>query len=713
LLDVTAKTSAAKEVLMTFGEKVGVDYANVRVLRRQDPILRLGLATNPNEREWRTMYGSEDAISTSIKALLDTTFGYGWAIRRKKGKALPARVRLEEFARSAVGAIPRFQDILRMSFMGLFYGWLPMQQIWQSGAFSHKGRSWWGITKIVEHGGEHFAWSVPENGKPSSLVYLGDGYSMPIVYDREGDLPAWMTIQCGSLKDPHGHAILSDLWFLWYRLRRMTEFYEVGARDALQGRPVVQERGGGTGINAPVAPGGDTGKERATKLAQLRTEIEAALVMFRETGVLVLGNNLEFKEFADPAKAAGWEGSLQMWRQATAVAIEGQTLTATVSKEGGSRALGATQKDTKIEKCRAGAEAVMPQVSRHCLHQIIRRNFPGEIDPEDLPDAVCNVTTAIDPDRVKAFIDMGGEVDAAAIAEDWGVPQADPETEGTILRRQEVGSLLPGVGAVTPGGELPGPVPTPQAATEPPPKAAPPTRSGLRTEGAHKFSSTQVDLPPDLAQQVLAIGAAIPDEDLAADGRETAPHVMVKYGIHTTDSARVAKVLGKFGPVTLRLGATELFESEEYDVLMVAVLSADLKALNAALSAGLEVTDTHPTYVPHVTIAYLKPGKGAKYWGNAAVAGAEAMIGSVLFTPKEGEPVSIPLTAAGPRRTAVRSLPSALAALGDHVDAMAGRLEADEASRVAAPWQAYLQVVTEAITEAAGEADSPFLSALR
>ena len=316
-----------------------------------------------------------------------------------------------------------------------------MQQIWTEGSVRHKGKSYRGITQIVEHCGEHFAWTLPENGKPATLVYIGDGYEQPRLLDQPGDRPAFMAIQCGSLKDPYGDAILSRLWFLWYRLRRMTEFYEIGARDALQGRPVFQERGGtGGGVNAPVMSGGDTGVERARKLDQLRAEIAASLVMFRETGVLVIGNNLEFKEFADPSKAAGWEQSLQMWRQACTVAIEGSTLTATVSKEGGSRALGTNHKDTKLEKCSAAAEAVAPQVSRQCLDQLVYLNFPGEIDPEDMSDVVFSVSAAIDPERLKAFVDIfqplskAPVVDPEAIAEEWNIPIAEGVTAASMER---------------------------------------------------------------------------------------------------------------------------------------------------------------------------------------------------------------------------------------------------------------------------------------
>jgi hypothetical protein len=150
------------------------------------------------------------------------------------------------------------------------------------------------------------------------------------------------------------------------------------------------------------------------------------------------------------------------------------------------------------------------------------------------------------------------------------------------------------------------------------------------------YSSTQVQLPSHIAKKLLAYGASIPDADLAADGREDDPHVTVKYGLHTEDVDDVSSLIPDFGPVELTLGETAFFSNDEHDVLYVAVESPDLARLNKLVST-LETTDTHPTYVPHACVAYLKPGLGKKYAGDARFEGAKAEIGSVVFSDKTGE----------------------------------------------------------------------------
>jgi 2'-5' RNA ligase len=161
----------------------------------------------------------------------------------------------------------------------------------------------------------------------------------------------------------------------------------------------------------------------------------------------------------------------------------------------------------------------------------------------------------------------------------------------------------------------------------------------------HEFASTQVNLPPALADQVRELAARIPDEHLAEDGREEQPHITVKFGLHDNDPAAVARALEGEGPLTLRLGKTSIFpngESGTGDVVKVDIDSPDLHRLNEKIAA-LPHTDTHPTYVPHATLAYVKPGLGERYAGDASLEGQTATIDRIVFTGKHREQIEIPL----------------------------------------------------------------------
>lgn len=179
-----------------------------------------------------------------------------------------------------------------------------------------------------------------------------------------------------------------------------------------------------------------------------------------------------------------------------------------------------------------------------------------------------------------------------------------------------------------------------------PPESVPSEAQARAAE--RKFSSTQVQLPPFIAHAVQAIGHSIPVTNLTKDGLEDDTHVTVKFGLHTNDPSEVEAILRQFeGPVELVLGETAFFEGADYDVLYVQVFSPDLMRLNAHVADNLEVTDTHPVYIPHATIGYLKKGFGKKFSGITRLAGMKASISKVTFSPAEGEDSSIGLRVAG------------------------------------------------------------------
>lgn len=176
-------------------------------------------------------------------------------------------------------------------------------------------------------------------------------------------------------------------------------------------------------------------------------------------------------------------------------------------------------------------------------------------------------------------------------------------------------------------------------------EAAAKTFEATKPTDAYKFSSTQFDLPEDLAREIIEAASFIPDQLLAKDGREAQPHVTVKYGLHTGDPEAVRSVASGFGQVTITLGAASCFCSDEYDVLKLDVVSDRLRELNALLSERLEVTDTYPTYIPHATIAYVTKGAGEKlaWMIGERFKGRKAELRELTFSGKQREKVEIAL----------------------------------------------------------------------
>lgn len=148
----------------------------------------------------------------------------------------------------------------------------------------------------------------------------------------------------------------------------------------------------------------------------------------------------------------------------------------------------------------------------------------------------------------------------------------------------------------------------------------------------HSYSSTQINLPWDIAGELRAFAESIDNDALAPDGIEYTNHITVKYGIHTNDAEVVAGILAHTGPIHYALGPIDCFTTPDYDVLLVRVVSVDLVVLNARISQSLAVTDTHPTYQPHVTLAYLQPGQAKPFLGDMRFVGRSFVTDTVLFS---------------------------------------------------------------------------------
>lgn len=217
-------------------------------------------------------------------------------------------------------------------------------------------------------------------------------------------------------------------------------------------------------------------------------------------------------------------------------------------------------------------------------------------------------------------------------------PMAPPEPltipqRAQALRAEGYGEQTPAVRALLERRETPG---------------VSPTGAERRVAGERReYSSTQVNLPEDLAQRVRALGETIPDAYLMKDGREGEPHVTVKYGLQTKDPAAVRELLAGESPIIVTLGKTAIFSAKEAgggaDVVMVEATSPDLDRLNKKISEALPNADTKP-YKPHVTVAYVKPGLGQRYAGDASLEGETVTIDRVMFSSKAGGRSVVPLT---------------------------------------------------------------------
>lgn len=160
----------------------------------------------------------------------------------------------------------------------------------------------------------------------------------------------------------------------------------------------------------------------------------------------------------------------------------------------------------------------------------------------------------------------------------------------------------------------------------------------------YSYSSVLYLLPDKVAKKIHNWGLKnIKDEDLYLEpedrsyGRESEIHCTVLYGIHDKKSNSVRKLLKGVSPFDIKLGKVSSFTNpEKFDVIKVEVASQKLHDLHDLLCDNLEVTETYPDYKPHITIAYLKKGKGRSLVGSEVFADVLVKVKEVVFSSRAG-----------------------------------------------------------------------------
>ena len=156
-------------------------------------------------------------------------------------------------------------------------------------------------------------------------------------------------------------------------------------------------------------------------------------------------------------------------------------------------------------------------------------------------------------------------------------------------------------------------------------------------ETTHKYNAFETEMKPRLLQM-----QNIPDEDLIGNGRENNIHVTLKYGLHKHDPFELRNLVWDFGIVRTVLDSISIFSSDEQDVVKIGVTSPDLHRLNKLIANTFDNTETHPVYVPHVTIAYVKPGEGKKYVGRSDFEGKKIILEEALFSGNDYRETVLP-----------------------------------------------------------------------
>ncbi len=163
-------------------------------------------------------------------------------------------------------------------------------------------------------------------------------------------------------------------------------------------------------------------------------------------------------------------------------------------------------------------------------------------------------------------------------------------------------------------------------------------------DAARSFACVMAPIPEPYAARVQALAARIPDAALAANGRETAPHCTVRWGLDDADRAAVRAAIAAWpGPARLRLGATSAWPTPDGDCVKIDVDSPDLADLRRLIEgAAPAAADTHP-FEAHITLAYVAPGRGGDFAGWADLEGLDIAVDALEFSAQDDSTTPLPL----------------------------------------------------------------------
>lgn len=165
------------------------------------------------------------------------------------------------------------------------------------------------------------------------------------------------------------------------------------------------------------------------------------------------------------------------------------------------------------------------------------------------------------------------------------------------------------------------------------------------SQGEYKYSSTQVDMPENVAQLVLDFGKSIPDSDIYTDeedpsyGREDNIHTTILYGIHGEKPDEVDELVKGVKPFNIVLGDISFFDADKYRVMKIEVEGEGLRELYKKFKENTKNTQSFDEYSPHCTIAYVKKDYDDSELDKEKFKNIEVNVNDIIFSSHNKEDI--------------------------------------------------------------------------
>lgn len=172
-------------------------------------------------------------------------------------------------------------------------------------------------------------------------------------------------------------------------------------------------------------------------------------------------------------------------------------------------------------------------------------------------------------------------------------------------------------------------------------------------DAAHSYGTVQINIDPESMAGILIaeMREKISRAHLSAEGVETEPHITVCYGLDEADiPPALVRCLEQKTSFNVGFGPVESFPEKDGSApLYVSVyLSDELGELNREVrsSANFKKSD-HSRYIPHLTLAYVKPEFVDQYSGMADLVGEDYLVTDITVVSRNDERMEVPLLGMG------------------------------------------------------------------
>lgn len=124
------------------------------------------------------------------------------------------------------------------------------------------------------------------------------------------------------------------------------------------------------------------------------------------------------------------------------------------------------------------------------------------------------------------------------------------------------------------------------------------------------------------------------------------PHTTVVYGVPDDVlgqdiEVHIAKYtcLNELGSTFVKFGKIKRFPLEDRDALVIEVeVNGEIKSLHYGLKQTYGIQSEHPTYSPHVTLAYVFPGAAAELEGVTPLGEISVECDEMVYSPGHDSP---------------------------------------------------------------------------